>query len=579
VTKHKESLPGRSDDLALLLGRYAAMTSSGHGEVIFISGDEGSGRTTLLDSFDERLTHKHPDAMVIAGEFRQGQYVASQTEPVSSRLQGVLAKLSAVVELAGFASDISPVTSLIKQMLLRGRAALTLVDELIDGLAPQDLGEFPIHILRRLCERGPVVCIIDHADAAGTGWWDDLVWLAGRRIARELPLLMVLGVDGTQGLEPQGGSASNMLYAAQNLSNDDLARWQALGPISADDLQSWVGDSTPHVIDETLTVSRGRAGYAAALWHKWVEGEVIEQGSDGRWKFTEKRERAIDAVAEQLGKNLRAAFGNDNRDADRARVLLHCAALEGRRFTLEAVATATGRLPVDVMSTLDRLEGMFTTSGSLSVAGNGHSSNPLSCRFTSELDWLTLRYHGFSSRDQRYHARRLVDGLLTAYGDGQTFKIAPKLARLSRLADDRPGARYYTRMGQAQVSRAATLWRARMAIGVGRSAAHDDQRRAARSLIDAALSLVPFGPAEEGLGYALAARQFDLDPTGEATAIFCAGTHRLSLGDLVAASDDLLRAFDLAAAHETVGCRSAVSTPWVYSPFVRATRTRHVHGG
>jgi tetratricopeptide (TPR) repeat protein len=550
LTERIEDLPGRNDDLALLFSRYAAMASSGHGEVVFLSGDEGSGRTTLLDGFEERLTRHHPEATVIAGEFRQGQYVAWQTEPVSARLNVVLAKLSAVVELAGIASDISPIANLIKQALTRGGAALTLVDELIDGLAPQDLGEFPVHILRRLCECGPVVCIIDHADTAATGWWDDLVWLAGRYTARELPLLMVLGVDGPDELGPDDGSSSNMLYAARSLSNDDLAQWHALGPISADDLRSWVGSVAPNVIGAVLTISKRRAGYAAALWHKMVVEEAIEQRADGRWEFTATRQRGVDAIAGQLGKNLRAAFGNDNREADRARVLLHCGALEGRRFTLEAVATATGRQPVDVLSTLGRLEGMLTTSGSLSVTVNARSSKPVSCRFASELDWLTFRYHGFSQRDERRYAGNLVDGLLKAYGNDQAFKIAPKLARLSRLAGDDAGTRHYTRMGEAQISRAAKLWRAKMAIGVGRTAAQSDQRRAARSLIDAGLSLVPFGPSNEGLHYALAAQQFDLDPTAQATAIFCVGAHRLSLGDRAAAGDDLQKAFDLANKHE-----------------------------
>jgi len=45
--------------------------------------------------------------------------------------------------------------------------------------------------LRRLCQDSPVVCIIEAADGDCDGLWADLVSLFARRVAKDLPLLLI----------------------------------------------------------------------------------------------------------------------------------------------------------------------------------------------------------------------------------------------------------------------------------------------------------------------------------------------------------------------------------------------------
>jgi tetratricopeptide (TPR) repeat protein len=545
-----DDVPGRETDLAWLHDRTQAMMSSGRGEVLFVSGDPGSGRTALLDRYHDELADRHRGLTVLGGEFHDGRYVAFQTEPLVPRVQRLLKKLETMFELAGVAGGVSPIVSLLAQATSRSAAFLTLMEERMDDPAPPDLNRFLGRVLRRLCEPGPVVCVVDNADGAGIDWWADLLLLSGQ-IAHDLPLVLVLGVAGPAELGPHRQDETDMLFAARRLSRDGSGRWHALSLITRDDLRRWIGVATPELLDEVLAISGGRAGYAHDLWTDWARRGAIERRTDGSWRLSSERERAIDAVSEQLEARLKSACGRDLHELTRMRAALACAALEGRRFTVDAVATALGRQPYELFDLFDRRLGQV-------VERDGRAQRaPVMYRFTSALDWLTLRHHGFTPEAQGRYAKRMVHGLVRTYDAREAVAIAPQIARLCRLGGDEDAARRFERMGDARVSRAVTLWRARTAAAVELDADAVDRSRAVRHLVEASMMLVPGGPFDDGLVFAHTARRLGPEREDLAWALFCSGSHRRHAGDPTRARDELERALELATEFVVDGLRSS----------------------
>lgn len=89
------------------------------------------------------------------------------------------------------------VTQLLGQVLSKSKAALKLTGAVL-AVSPGASGLGLIsRALQRLCEEeGPVVCVIETPDGNAGGLWADLVGLFARRIAKDLPLLLVFALDG-----------------------------------------------------------------------------------------------------------------------------------------------------------------------------------------------------------------------------------------------------------------------------------------------------------------------------------------------------------------------------------------------
>src|ERR1700730_17765880 len=108
--------------------------------------------------------------------------------------------LLAAIERAGASSRgwdcFLPLAGLLGQAMSASKAGLELAETMLGERDRPDLSVLMPRVLRGLCEEGPVVCVVDDADQAPGGWWADLVLLFARRIARDLPLLLILAVDG-----------------------------------------------------------------------------------------------------------------------------------------------------------------------------------------------------------------------------------------------------------------------------------------------------------------------------------------------------------------------------------------------
>ena len=550
-------VPGRDRDLVWLVARYEAIVAEGRGRIVFVVGDEGSGRSVLLRALVDAAASVSRHSVVVAGGFEDGSYVAWDKDPPRARVVSVLKQVISVGEpAASLAGGVLPFGGLLAQVLSRSKAALELAEGLLGQRDTPDLAELMPRVLRRLCEDSPVVCIVDDADQAESGWWADFVVLFARRIARDLPLLLVLAVDGPPQLRAHEDDESATMFVARQLTADGLARWHPLTAVTVEDLRRWTGGATGDVARAVLEVTGGRADWTAQLWSDLKRRDVLEQLDDGRWHFAADRQRTLDAVEDTLGKRLKRLVGAGDLDAlTQARRLLACAALEGRRFTADAVAVALERDRDEVIDDLDdrlaledgRPEGLIVEDGSVAISDEAGQRCLWLYRFNAQLDWLTLRHHGLTEAEQRDLALRLARAMQTLYG-GQSRRVAQTLTRLYETAGDAEAARHYRRMGDIGVSHGSSSG-ALTPSSTPQTPRTEPRvaarRRASQILIAAADTLVHSGPFDDGLAFAQAGHRLAPLRSDQAMALYLTGAHHAQLGAYEPARVELARVIDL----------------------------------
>jgi hypothetical protein len=224
ATRHAGDLPGRDRDLAWLVALYQTVVAEGRGQIVFVVADEGGGRSALLRALPAVMARSEPRPAVLAGAFDAGSYVAWDSDPPSARVLSVMKRQVAVGEpVASLTEGILPYGGLLRQVLSKSKAALELVERANLERGRSDVTVLMPRVLRRLCEDAPVVRVVDDVDQAGSGWWADLVLLFARRIARNLPLLLVLGVAGPPQLGPHEDDEPDVLFVARDFAEDGLA--------------------------------------------------------------------------------------------------------------------------------------------------------------------------------------------------------------------------------------------------------------------------------------------------------------------------------------------------------------------
>jgi tetratricopeptide (TPR) repeat protein len=548
-------LPGLDRELSRLIALYERMVVEGRGQVVFVAGDDGSGRNALVRYLAAELSRSRSRAMVLAGGFQDATYVAWDQAKPSPRVKVLLDRaLSAGESAAGLAGNFLPLVGLFGQAVSASKAVLELAEGMIGEHGRPDLSVLMPRVLRRLCEDGPVVCVVDDADRAPGGWWSDLVLLFARRIARDLPLLLVLGVDGPQQLGAHEDDEPDALFVARTLTGGGLAQWHPMTALTAEDLSQWTGPATPNVLRVLLEVTGGRADWIAQLWGDWQRRLVVDQTPDDlRWQFTDGYERAVDEVEDLLEERLRNLIDASDLNAlEGARRLLCCGALEGREFTAEAVAVALGRDRDEIIDRIDEslvkddahTDGLVVETNSVLVNDETGKRTLWRYRFAAELDWWTLRHHGLSDGEQRDLSLRLAHAMSTLYSK-EAHRFAPTLARLYKVSGDVDKARYYRHMSEIQVGREVVLWRAGNTLSSADPEGCFERRRATQILLAAAVELFHVGPFNDGLEFALAAHRLADQTRDQALALYYSGVAWSHLGDFPPAGRDLGRALEL----------------------------------
>ena len=493
---------GRERELSVLEG-HLQRALRGEGGVVFISGEAGQGKTSLMAEFAYRAQSNHPELVAAAGVC---QALTGHADPYLP-FRDLLAMLSGDANrpwLAGELSNdqkrrlqaISPQTVQLIREQAKGLVDILLARDLLpDPLArvapathQNQVFEQTRQLLHSLAKNQPLLLLLDDlqwADAASA----NLLFYLGRQLAN-CPLLLLgayrpseLSVLGSREALP-GSDSSHPLSAVVQ----ELVRYLGNPPLDLDAARPEEGrsfidallDSAPTRLDASFREAVFRRTKGQPLFTVEFLRALQEQGDlvvdeHGMWKETPELDwnilpARVEAViarrVDQLPQELRR--------------LLAVASVEGETFIVEVLSQVQEldilSLLHDLSQELDRRYRLVREAGVLHLGGQTVTRY----QFRHNLFHGYL-YQGLSIGEQRYlHAR--VAAALEKIGGDDLDDLAVTLAHHFRLAGQDGRAAAYFCMAGDQARRRVALEEAvhfyQAALAYGQE--HDAAARAER---------------------------------------------------------------------------------------------------
>ena len=476
-------------------------SESRRGHIVFLAGVEGSGRSHLLSALPPALS----GARVITGAFQGGRYVAVDTAVDRSIPSDVEALVTGAVAVGS--GLLGPAGKLVEQLVKSSLAAYRVLERMQREGRRLEIPDLLPRVLRTAAAEAPVVCLVDDADAAASTWWLDLVIAFAQEIGEELPLVLVMAVDGPEDVTAAAEPEPPSLVVARRLVGRGLATWLPLRHMTTAEISAWLGPMSPALLHSAAELSAGVHGELAELWVNWKDGRVIELDDAGCWQLAGPVARSLTEATSALSARLVALVGDDPGAVDDARAVLACAALEGRTFTADAVAAA---LETDRDELIDRLDDalapLIVEAGGISITTDaGVVRHAWRYRFASALDWRIARSR-LAGRDEREALAGALAGALSALYADQAYRIAPTLAGLFRLAGDHEAAAHFRSLARFGAGQAVLRSQARSLLDTETDGWGSwELSRAAELLLTAAVAVIATDPFEETLRFVVRA--------------------------------------------------------------------------
>jgi tetratricopeptide (TPR) repeat protein len=533
---------GLRPSLQKLTARAAALAPGKPGATVFLGGEEGSGRTALLDAFVNEVAGKR-SPLAIAGTFDSGDYV-----PHNTALDQVKKATPLAEGALSVAASLHPAAAIVSQLAAGSKS----VRRGLEALTKKSQREHPLALLPELLRRaareeGPLVCAIDDADRSDEAWWPDLMLSLARQIAVDLPLMLVFVVDGPEQLGDHTGAELPGLYVARQLASEDLADWVPLRPCTDVQVEEWIGPAEPVIARRLTEITGGRAGWTAGLWEEWREGGIVRSERDG-WSFAGEGDMGLAPIGHLLGRRLQKLAGaGDLAAQSSAQQYLACGALEGRTFTAEAIALVLGQDGDEVVDFLDDnlsieadpASGLLEELPILTVTDEAGQRHLHRYRFRAELDWLASQQYGLPGESQRNQRLLSLAGALQAVYGAASGRIALVAARLYERAGDAGNARMAQRLHNMSADRETMLLRARLAFNVDPRADQAERNRSGEALVAGATALYNSGPWQVGLDFCEKTIEITDLLSLKRSAHYYAAWFRMHLGDYLMARKDL----------------------------------------
>ena len=394
--------PGRAEHARRLVALGDEVGSGRrNGATVFVSGDESDGREALLRAVAAEL--RDGDAIVVAGRFELGE-LRAVGEDEAEAARAARARCNCCRPSCRSPRPMLPVLKLFSLVLRQSAKAWQIVSQIRDRNGQIDPGLLLPQLLQLAAQDRPVVCLVDCAEDAAAGWWEDLLTLFAGEIAGPVPVLLVVGVEA----ETRRDDVPRGQYAAQTLVQRGLARVWPLERIGHDGPRG-VGRDAP-----SRRSSRRCSTAAAAGTAHWPPACGRRGGPAG----VVERDARRPAVALQRGWSGRdrrgtaaARRGVSLPELERAREVLSVAALEGRQFTAEAVAHALERERDELVDYLDDVlveAELVEEVGLITIESEQGTQHLWRYRFVSDLDRLTLR-HALTGREAADRSERLAE--------------------------------------------------------------------------------------------------------------------------------------------------------------------------
>jgi hypothetical protein len=404
------------------------------GRVVVVSGTPQSGRSTVLRRAADDL--RGLGFQVVRRHAEGGTLRApDESAPAQFGVQGAKV-LAAALQVAG-AGAIGDLIAL--------AAEIATTRLLADVLDPAHLPSDPYVAVGRVEEAvrlraqdGPLALIVDDADKLDMPevWWDVLFGTTLPRLADHLSLLVVLGVERTS------TAASYALEVIdKRLLPAERAEETQLPPLDAARIEAALGPVDAALLRQLRPLVQGRPGWLDEVWRTWrAEGAVEQRG--GRWiAAPDARDRVGLSLHAWVERMMRA--GAPDGDAYwRAKQILETAALEGQRFTVEALAAVLG---ADVEDLIDWIDDHLADPDGPSLLeedgfverADGVQPPELRCyRFRSSMVAGVLRQEVLAGTGGKVLAGKYAQALAHVYRWSPVSASAWTISRLATAAGD-----------------------------------------------------------------------------------------------------------------------------------------------
>jgi AAA ATPase domain len=444
-------LPSRQPSAERLAAALAATARDGSGHVLLVTGEMGSGRSTLVAEQIRQVVQGSDRVEVVGRRFTYGQEENWDLRrhwktPRLLQVAGAAAQASAPVLSAvgqpGVAAGLRAAGGTAKAA---SKAVAKLEQLLLPDLATARRAGLLRTQIRRVALTTPVVCVLDDLDYADhlPLWWDELLQPMALEAENGLPVLLIVTVESGA---PLTGEISGFRHRFAGLVTENLADALHLPPLERNDLTSLLSrDLELGVVRDLASMSGGNLAVLRMTWEE-LTGNGAIAFDEARLLFTwsrppDDRQRhalLMDALSRQLRRLLA-----DDEAATVANRVLGIAALEGPTFTAAAVAEIAEMDPDELIDLLDdRLalddpSAVLAEAPAITLDGGGVLWR---YRFTSPDLWAALSRLGMSQSRRSEIMPRYAEALLRLYA-GEWNLIAGTAARLLEQSDPAESAR------------------------------------------------------------------------------------------------------------------------------------------
>ncbi len=479
---------GHERELNQLEG-YLNTALTGNGQIVFLIGEAGRGKTTLLNEFARRVHQTHPDLLTVQGSCNAQAGVGDPYLPFRDMLGQLTGDLA-----ARWATGHISRTQVLRLWEAVPHTIQTLIEygpSLIDSLIPgppllrrlsahtspnsgwlaqleklitpqsdsskvleqsQLLNQVAL-ILKQVAAQHPLLLLLDDLQ-----WVDDasasLLFHLGRRLTGSRILLI-------GAYRPSEVAVGRIIDGSDKMAQHPLQPIVNEFKLTYGDIQLDLGqfipaerrafidsilDSEPNHLDTSfrerlLWHTKGHPLFTVELLRDMQERGQLIQDETGHWvegetEIDDRLPARVEAVIEQRIRRL---------DEPLQEMLL-VAGVEGEIFTVQVLAHVLGLTEHKVLRTLTRqLEQIHRLTHEHSeIKAGDHHLNRYQFRHALFQQYL---YEQLSQGERRLYHRQVAEALVALYADNLS-EIVPQLAHHYRLAgDDAQAATYLVQAG------------------------------------------------------------------------------------------------------------------------------------
>jgi DNA-binding winged helix-turn-helix (wHTH) protein/predicted ATPase len=444
-----EPIVGRRREIEHLLNRFLE-ADKGRRQLVFLVGEPGAGKTTLVQLFMERLTGR-PGANLARGQCVMSFGAGEAYGPVLEAL-GHLATEPGGGALIRLLDRCAPMW-LVQLPALIESADFERLQRRIEGATRERMVRELNDALERLTRKATLVLALEDLH------WSDVATVELLTSIAQHPAAARLLILGTYRPADAAVSAPALVQAIHELEGGGFCEPLDLELLTRRDVGVYVaarlgGTDSEKVADQVFQRSGGNALFMVNMFDHLEQAQAIRK-LDDRW-IVDGAAAALSQVPEGLRPFIQRRL--ETLSAEERRILER-ASVAGVEF--DAAALLPGTSPADLREELERLEPTLEHLAGRSrlIEGHGVSEWPdgnLSSRyrFHHALYRQVLYEEIPEARRARLH-RRIGERLRTAFG-AEDASLAPVLAvHFEKGRDAESAARYRRLAGERALGRHA----------------------------------------------------------------------------------------------------------------------------